>query len=111
MTREQKIALTGVVATVVAFAAGFFWQNMRARSLQDKLDTANVELTFKRLEATLAAATIEADRGNYEIARQCRAKTARFRVTDRAVADSRVAIVPARCATVASLLVDFDCVD
>lgn len=70
MTREQKIALTGVVATVMAFAVGFFWQNMRARSLQDKLDTANVELTFERLEATLAAATIEADRGNYEISRQ-----------------------------------------
>jgi hypothetical protein len=70
MTREQKIALTGVIATVLAFAIGFLWQNARARAAQDKLDTANVELTFKRLEATLAAATIDADRGNYEIARQ-----------------------------------------
>jgi hypothetical protein len=70
MTREQKIAVTGVVATVLAFAIGFLWQNMRARGIQDKLDTANVELTFARLENKLAAATIEADRGNYEIARQ-----------------------------------------
>lgn len=70
MTREQKIAVTGVVATVLAFAIGYFWQNTRARGIQDRLDTANVELTFERLENKLAAATIEADRGNYEIARQ-----------------------------------------
>jgi hypothetical protein len=70
MTREQKIAVTGVVATVLAFAIGFLWQNIRARGIQDNLDTANVELTFARLENKLAAATIEADRGNYEIARQ-----------------------------------------
>lgn len=70
MTREQKIALTGVIATVLAFAAGFLWQNARARAVQEKLDTANVELTFERLQSTLAAATIESDRGNYEIARQ-----------------------------------------
>jgi hypothetical protein len=70
MTREQKIAVTGVVATVLAFAIGYFWQNMRARGIQNELDTANVELTFERLENKLAAATIEADRGNYEIARQ-----------------------------------------
>jgi hypothetical protein len=70
MTREQKIAVAGVVATVLAFAIGFFWQNMSARSIQSRLDTANVELMFERLENKLGAATIEADRGNYEIARQ-----------------------------------------
>jgi hypothetical protein len=70
MTREQKIALIGVLATVLAFLIGFGWQFSRARALQENLDTANVELTFKRLEAKLAAGTIEADRGNYEIARQ-----------------------------------------
>ncbi len=70
MTREQKIAVTGLVATVLAFAIGYFWQNLRARGIEDRLETANVELTFERLGNKLAAATIEADRGNYEIARQ-----------------------------------------
>ena len=70
MTREGRIALTGVIATVLAFAIGFGWQYTRARGLQQQLDVASTDLAFERLEATLAAATIEADRNNYEIARQ-----------------------------------------
>lgn len=70
MTREQKILLGSVIATLAAFLIGFGWQYTRANDLQDQLDRMSVEFTFKRLEATLAAATIEADRGNYEIARQ-----------------------------------------
>ena len=70
MNREQKIALAGVIATVVAFLIGFGWQFTRARALQEQLDQATIELTLEQLETTLAAATIEADRGNYEIARQ-----------------------------------------
>ena len=70
MTREQKIILGAVIAAVAAFLIGFGWQYSKARGLQQQLDQTSVDLTFKRLEATLAAATIEADRGNYEIARQ-----------------------------------------
>ncbi len=70
MTREQKIGMTGAIATVLAFLIGFGWQYTKARSLQQDLDATRIELTFERLEANLAAATIEADRGNFEIARQ-----------------------------------------
>jgi hypothetical protein len=70
MTREQRFALGSVLAILVAFLIGFGWQYTRARNLDQQLEQATNELTFKRLEANLAAATIEADRGNYEIARQ-----------------------------------------
>jgi len=70
MTREQRILLGGIVFTVLAFLIGFGWQYTRARSLHDQLQQTNQQLTFKELEATLAAATIEASRGNYEISRQ-----------------------------------------
>ena len=70
MTREQKIVLSAVITTIAAFLIGFGWQYSRAHQLEDRLETTTNDLTFKRLEAKLAAATIEADRGNYEIARQ-----------------------------------------
>ena len=70
MTREQKIILSAVITTMAAFLIGFGWQYSRAHQLENQLETTTADLTFKRLEAKLAAATIEADRGNYEIARQ-----------------------------------------
>lgn len=70
MTREQRILLGGVIMTVVAFLIGFGWQYMRARTLDNDRTQLMEELTFKRLEATLGAATIEAYRGNYELSRQ-----------------------------------------
>jgi hypothetical protein len=70
MTREQKLGLYAAAAVIVAFLIGYVWQNTRARGFEKRLEQANVELTFERLESKLAAATIEADRGNYEIARQ-----------------------------------------
>jgi hypothetical protein len=70
MNREQRILLGAVIFIVVAFLAGFGWQYTKARGLAADLSASSEELTFKRLEATLAAATIEAYRGNYEIARQ-----------------------------------------
>jgi hypothetical protein len=70
MTREQRILLGGIIMTVVAFLIGFGWQYTRARALDGDLDRVTHEFTFKRLEADLGAATIEAYRGNYEIARQ-----------------------------------------
>jgi hypothetical protein len=70
MTREQRLILFAGAGIVVAFLIGFVWQNVRARDLQRRLDQTSVELTFERLESKLAAAIIEADRGNYEISRQ-----------------------------------------
>ena len=70
MNREQKLGLFAAIGIIAAFLIGFVWQNMRARDFERRLDQANVELTFERLESKLAAALIEADRGNYEIARQ-----------------------------------------
>lgn len=70
MTREQKIMLGGAIATVLAFLIGFGWQYSRAEQLEQELNVASTELAFQRLEGKLAAATIEADQGNYEIARQ-----------------------------------------
>jgi hypothetical protein len=70
MTREQKFTMSAVIAVLAAFLIGFAWQYTRARAAEQQLAQTTDELTFKRLEATLAAATIEADRDNYEIARQ-----------------------------------------
>jgi hypothetical protein len=70
MTREQKLGVFAAFGIIAAFLIGYLWQNIRARDFEEKLETANVELTFERLESKLAAALIEADRGNYEIARQ-----------------------------------------
>jgi hypothetical protein len=70
MNREQKLGVFAAVGIIAAFLIGFVWQNMRARDFEERLETANVELTFERLESKLAAALIEADRGHYEIARQ-----------------------------------------
>ncbi len=70
MTREQKILLGGAVATILAFLIGFGWQYTRASRLDQQLATTRTDLTFERLESTIAAATVEAYRGNYEIARK-----------------------------------------
>ena len=70
MTREQRILVGGVIMTVVAFLIGFGWQYMRVRTLDGDLTEVTEQFTFKRLEATLGAATIEAYRGNYELSRQ-----------------------------------------
>jgi len=66
-TRSALFIAGGVV---VAFLVGFGWQFARAHSLQGQLDQTERELTFQRLEATLGAATIEAQRGGFEPARQ-----------------------------------------
>jgi hypothetical protein len=70
MTREQKILLGAFIGIVAAFLIGFGWQYSRARSFENRLADVTRDYTFKRLEATLAAATIEAQRGNYELARR-----------------------------------------
>ncbi len=69
MTRTTK-ALAVAGGVVVAFLVGFGWQFARAHSLAGQLDQTRRELTFQRMEATLGAATIEAQRGGFEPARQ-----------------------------------------
>jgi hypothetical protein len=69
-TREQKTIYFAIAGIVVAFLIGFLWQYTRARGFEQERTQLRNELVFKRLETTLAAALIEADRGNYEFARQ-----------------------------------------
>lgn len=91
MTREQRVLVGGIAMVVVAFLIGFGWQFTRARALDEELSRTTTTLTFKNLEATLAAATIEAFRGNYEIARQLASQffTALQNDMEQAPADKR----------------------
>lgn len=77
MTDTQRVVLGAVIAAILGFALGAGWQYSNARSYRGQLETMRVELdstrhelTFQRLEATLGAATIEAQRGNHESARR-----------------------------------------
>ncbi len=66
-TREVLLALGGMI---LAFAIGFGWQYSHARRYSIDLQTAKYELELQTLVATLGAATIDAQRGAYEPARQ-----------------------------------------
>ncbi len=69
MTRtKQALFIAGGV--LLAFLVGFGWQFTRAHSLAGRLEQTERALTFQRMEATLGAATIEAQRGDFEPARQ-----------------------------------------
>ena len=70
MSDQMRTVLIAAAAAIVAFAAGSLWQGANARAQAGRVDTAERDLTFQRLEATLGAATIEAQRGSHEIARQ-----------------------------------------
>jgi hypothetical protein len=77
MTDGQKAVLGAAVAAIVAFAIGAGWQYSAARDYRADLEAVRVErdsvasdLTWQSLEATLGAATIEAQRGNHESARR-----------------------------------------
>lgn len=77
MTDTQRVVLGAIVAAIVGFAIGAGWQYSSARSYRGdleitraELDTTRHDLVFQSLEATLGAATIEAQRGNYETARR-----------------------------------------
>ena len=95
MTREQKFGLYALIAVIVAFLIGSGWQYSRARDFEQRLDQTTTELTFERLESKLAAAIIEADRGNYEIARQLASDffTDLQREMPRASEESKAALV------------------
>lgn len=70
MTAGQQTILAAAVAALIGFAIGATWQHASARGYADRLSTTEHDLTFQQIEATLGAATIEAQRGSYEIARQ-----------------------------------------
>ncbi len=67
---RAKVVLYLVAGLLVVFLIGAGWQFLRAERLQDELRTTQRELVFTRLEARLGAATLEARRGSFEIARQ-----------------------------------------
>ncbi len=69
MTRARS-GLFVAGGVVLAFLVGFGWQFSRAQSLAGQLEQTQRELTFQRMEATLGAATIEAQRGGFEPARE-----------------------------------------
>ncbi|HEX7050369.1 MAG TPA: hypothetical protein VF188_09225 [Longimicrobiales bacterium] len=69
MTR-WKAGLIAAAALVIGFAVGFGWQYIRAERLESALTQTRDELTFQRLAITLGAATLEAQTGDYEAARQ-----------------------------------------
>ena len=70
MNTNQRNTLLAVLAVLVAFGIGFGWQYADAHRLGGELAVASEALELQRLESTLGAATIEAQRGSYEIARQ-----------------------------------------
>lgn len=77
MTDTQRVVLGAAVAAIAGFAIGAGWQYSSASAYRNDLDSTRIELdstqhalTFQRLEATLGAATIEAQRGNHESARR-----------------------------------------
>jgi hypothetical protein len=69
VTRTREV-LIAVGAIIVAFAIGFGWQYSHARRFSIDLQNAQHELGLQKLVATLGAATIDAQRGAYEPARQ-----------------------------------------
>lgn len=62
--------LLWVLAVIVAFLIGFGWQYVLAQRAANQLADARAQLALAEDEATLGAATLEAQRGSYEIARQ-----------------------------------------
>lgn len=59
-----------VAAIVIAFAAGFGWQYVERRQAEAQLEATSNALAEARLESALATALVEAQQGNYELARQ-----------------------------------------
>lgn len=70
MTERQRHILITIGVAIGAFLIGAGWQYLSARRVAGELTVAQREATFNGLEGTLGAATIEAQQGSYEIARQ-----------------------------------------
>lgn len=69
MTTGQRWTLITLGAALLAFGLGAGWQLLRATRLESSLATSERELELRRIENTLALATLEAQRGRYEDAR------------------------------------------
>jgi hypothetical protein len=67
---KPKMAAIAAAALLLAFLAGFLPQWSRARALEGELERTRFELALSRLEGRLGAALAEAQRSNYERARQ-----------------------------------------
>lgn len=65
----RKIAVHALIA-LIAFMLGFFPMWMRARDAAANLDTTQRELRLSQVKNALGAATVDARRGEYEVARQ-----------------------------------------
>jgi hypothetical protein len=70
MTTGQRWTLITVGVALLSFGIGAGWQYTRAAGFESDLDRHRRDLTFQRLENTLAVATIEAQRGRHEVGRQ-----------------------------------------
>lgn len=70
MDPRHRNALLIAAGVVLAFLVGFGWQYTRAEAVEDHLETTTREATFQRLQATLAAAALDARAGAHEVARQ-----------------------------------------
>lgn len=68
MTESQSRALKITAAILVAFGIGAGWQYVRAHGFWTEARDLREELTLQRLEATLATAAVEAQRGNHDVA-------------------------------------------
>jgi hypothetical protein len=67
--RRNRGPLLAFVLIVAAFLGGFVWQFLRAEQAAEELERTRTALEFSRMEATLAAAAVEAQRGHYESSR------------------------------------------
>jgi len=90
----QRILIYGAVLLIV-FLIGFVPMWLKARGATNELTIAQRELTLARLQNTLASATIDARRGEYEAARQATSnffnslRTEADRTSGSALADSQ----------------------
>ena len=67
--RLKRIAIFAAIV-VVALLVGFVPMWLKARSAANERDAARRELRLCKLQSALAAATLQARRGEYEVARQ-----------------------------------------
>lgn len=90
MTRTQReLLIAGAI--LIAFAGGFGWQYVRVQELEEELEVARRDVAFTQLESTLAAAAVQAHRGDYEAARRLTSEffTALQANIERAPTDTR----------------------
>lgn len=68
--RAGKRTLAWIAGIVLAFAVGAVWQYAERREAESQLHATANALAEARLESALATALVEAQQGNYELARQ-----------------------------------------